>query len=339
MVEIKVLDCTLRDGGYINNWDFGETNIQNIISLLNSAGTNYIETGFISSGQHKPSQSLYSNFQSIERIIPKGADKDKLFGMITYGEFPVNEIPDADTAPVRGIRLIFKKHQSSDALEYCRILKTLGYKLFINPTFIDQYKEDELLSLINSINDIRPYGMTIVDSMGVLKENDLLKLFELVDSNLEKSITLGFHSHNNLKLSFSNAQSLIETNKTRKLVIDSTLFGMGRGAGNICTELLTQYINDNYNGDYDLVPILKLVDEIINPIFKKNPWGYSVPYHLAAINHCHPNYAKYLIDKKTVPVDIINQILLSIPEDKKAVYDVDLIEQIYINKYLQHCSP
>lgn len=333
-MSTKILDCTLRDGGYINNWDFGLENIRTVLDQLNKAKTDYIEIGFISSGQHSPSQSLYSDFSSIERILPDNINTEKLFGMIAFGEFPADRIPEAEYSPIKGIRLIFKKHRSLDALEYCNLLKNKGYKLFINPTFIDQYSDDELLSVINSINKINPYGMTIVDSMGVLKEKEVLRLYHLINDNLDKNIALGFHSHNNLKLSFSNAQALIKENNNRELIIDSTIFGMGRGAGNICTELLTQYINDNYEGKYNLVPVLKLVDEIINPIFKKNPWGYSVPYYLAAINHCHPNYAKYLIDKQTVPVEIINQILMSIADEKKAIYDSELIELMYSS--LQH---
>ena len=121
--------------------------------------------------------------------------------------------------------------------------------------------------------------------------------------------------------------------RNRELIIDSTVFGMGRGAGNLCSELITQYINDNYDGHYDIVQILKIIDEQINPIFAKTPWGYSVPYYLAATNHCHPNYAKYLVDKQTVPVEIINELLHAIPDNKKAGYDVNLIKQIYLDNF------
>lgn len=329
MTNIKILDCTLRDGGYINNWEFGYQNIQTIISLLNSAHIDFIETGFMRYGINNPEQSLYGNFQQIKGFISPNINSDKLFGMIALGEFPIEKVPEAKDSLIKGIRLIFKKHQLSQALTYCKTLKNKGYKLFINPTFIDQYSDEELFNLIGEINKINPYAMTIVDSMGVLKEKELLHIHNIIDNNLNESIALGFHSHNNLKLSFSNAQCLLKANASRELIIDSTVFGMGRGAGNICTELLTQYLNDNYNGEYNLVPILKIVEEIINPIFKKQPWGYSVPYYLAAINHCHPNYAKYLIDKQSVSIDVINQILTAIPNEKKAIYDSELIEKMY----------
>ena len=151
----------------------------------------------------------------------------------------------------------------------------------------------------------------------------------MINNNLNKSISLGFHSHNNLQLSFPNAKTLMQISKDRELIIDSTVFGMGRGAGNIHTELITKYLNDNYRAKYNLLPILNVVQKYINPIFEVNPWGYSVPYYLAAINHCHPNYAKYLIDKGIESVDLIDNILRNIPEDKKTNYDISVIDKLF----------
>ena len=100
---------------------------------------------------------------------------------------------------------------------------------------------------------------------------------------------------------------------------------MGRGAGNIQTEQLTKYFNDNYLKKYSILPILKLIDEIINPIYNKSPWGYSVPYYIAASNHCHPNYAKFL-SNKNFDVEKIDAILKEIPQSKKLNYDETFIK-------------
>ena len=328
MSNIKVLDCTLRDGGYINNWNFGIKKSKIIINLLNKAKIDYIETGFITTEHSKKNQTLFSKFEKIKNFIPNDCDEKKLFGMITYGKFPIELVPNAANSVIKGIRVIFKKYQEKDALEYCSKIKDKGFKLFINPTFTDGYNDEELLILLKEIIKIKPYGISIVDSMGVMKEKDLLRLYYIIDNNLDNEISLCFHSHNNLQLSFSNAQCIMNVCKNRELIVDSTVFGMGRGAGNLCTELITQYINDNYNGQYDIVPILKIIDEEINPIFTKTPWGYSVPYYLAAINHCHPDYARYLTDKKNVPVEIIHELLKTIPNDKKAIYDEELIKSL-----------
>jgi 4-hydroxy 2-oxovalerate aldolase len=101
-------------------------------------------------------------------------------------------------------------------------------------------------------------------------------MFYIIDHNLNKDIALGFHSHNNLQLSFSNAQELILLNSTRNIILDASVFGMGRGAGNLCTELLIQYINENIIRKYDLMPVLEIIDKYIQHLYTKHSWGYSV---------------------------------------------------------------
>ena len=142
-----------------------------------------------------------------------------------------------------------------------------------------------------------------------------------------------------MQLSFSNAQALIEANNKRELIIDTSVRGMGRGAGNLCTELMITYLNDNYNYNYNkqynLIPILKIVDEQINKIFAQTPWGYNLPYYLAASMQVHPNYASFLTDKASISVESMNEILSSIPDNKKSNFDEKLIQGLYL-KYQEN---
>jgi 4-hydroxy 2-oxovalerate aldolase len=105
---------------------------------------------------------------------------------------------------------------------------------------------------------------------------------------------------------------------------------MGRGAGNLCTELITKFINDNIGKKYDLLAIMEVIDQHINPLFQTYSWGYSVPYYVAAIDKCHPNYAMYLVDKHSLGVNAIHNILVNLPEDKKRNYDEYVIQKLYI---------
>lgn len=333
MSNIKVLDCTLRDGGYVNNWDFGYKNIQKILTNLINANLDYIECGFLKPLDYNENKSLFSKISDFGELLASlNNGRTKFTLMINYGEYDIDNIPICTCKNI-ALRIVFKKEQRLNALKYCRLLKDKGYSVFVNPMHTNTYSSYELLELVKAVNELRPEGFTIVDTTGAMREKDILTAFYIVNSTLDKDIALCFHSHNNLQLSFSNAQCLMKVCKDRELIIDSTVFGMGRGAGNLCTELITQYINDNYGGHYDIIPILKIVDEQINPIFAKTPWGYSVPYYLAATNHCHPNYAKYLVDKQTVPVEFINNLLQSIPDNKKSIYDVNLIKQLYLDKF------
>ena len=326
MAKIKLLDCTLRDGGYINNWEFGCENILHIIKNLSDAHLDYIECGFLKDTVYNSEFSLFESFSNLSQLLPEKSDSVFTL-MINYGEIGIEKIPQCNSDNF-GIRVAFKKENYKDAIEFCRQIKARGYKLFINPQQTVIYNTSEILNLTEQVNEIRPCTFTIVDTSGSMKKQDVLSLYYIIDKHLDKGINLGFHSHNNLKLSFSNAQSLMEQNTERTLIVDTTVFGMGRGAGNICTEHMTKYLNDNYGGEYNLLPILKTIDEQINPVFKKTPWGYSVPYYLAALNYCHPNYAKFLIDKKSVSVEVINDILKRIPQDKKSTYDEKFISQM-----------
>ncbi len=326
MNNIRILDCTLRDGGYVNNWNFKENNIRFIIENLVRAGCDYIECGFLKKIPYDKDKSLFNCFQQLENILPN-TSKTKFTLMINYGEIPIEDIPLCNTKI--NLRIVFKKERRNEAVEYCRQLVAKGYSIFVNPMSSNTYSSAEFLDLINKVNEINPVGFTIVDTTGAMSKKDTLALYYLIENNLNKNIALCFHSHNNLQLSFSNAQILMEQNTNRTIIIDSTVFGMGRGAGNLCTELLVKYINDNHNGNYELIPILKIIDEQIAKIFAVSPWGYSVPYYIAASMHCHPNYAKYLIDKQTVPVELITQILNKIPQDKRGTYDVNIVEELY----------
>ena len=192
--------------------------------------------------------------------------------------------------------------------------------------YTNTYTQSELENLVKEVNKIEPTALTIVDTAGAMKEKDLLSIFSIFNKLLNKNTAIGFHSHNNLKLSFPNAQALINECKKRELIIDSTVFGMGRAAGNLCTEVITQFLNDNCNSKYNLLPILKTLKEQINPIFLQTPWGYSVPYYLAAINSCHPSYAKYLSDKN-LTIEAIDSILKQIPKNQKDKFNKELLEK------------
>ena len=330
-MTIRLLDCTLRDGGYVNEWAFGAQTIEQVVDNLTNAGIDFIEMGFIKAVPYDENKSLFRYVSDFKKFIPKDHKSSKYYGMLTFGNYELADIPVHDGSSIDGLRVIFKKKQKDEALKYCRAVKKKGYELFINPTFTDQYSDHELLDLIDEVNSIHPTGLSIVDSMGVMSSEHLVRIFMLIDHNLKKDIKVCFHSHNNLQQSFMNAVALINLHSDRELIVDVSVMGMGRGAGNLNAELMISYLNENYGTRYDLLPILKIIDDHISKIYTRTPWGYSMPYFLAASVKCHPNYAHYLINKQTISIEVINDILLRIPDDKKATYDEELIKQLYID--------
>ena len=327
--NLKILDCTLREGGYVNNWNFGFYNILDILKNLIEANIDYVECGFFKSVEYDKNKSLFSEISQLQKLILDKPNKSIFTLMINYGEYDLKNILESDNDKFL-FRIAFKKEQMKNAICYSKQLRAKGYGIFINPMHTNTYTKDELLFLIEEINKFQIHGFTITDTTGSMVEKDVISIFKLADQNLEKNVALCFHSHNNLQLSFSNALSLIKNNKDRKLIIDSTLKGIGRGAGNLCTELITDYLNKNYLKNYDVTKILKIIDDQINSIYIKNPWGYSVPYYISAANKCHPNYAKYLTDRHVNSVQVVAKLLKLIPDDKKTCYDEKIIEQIYL---------
>ncbi len=323
---IKVLDCTLRDGGYINNWEFGFNNISLIIKNLSDSNLDFIECGFLKDINYNQDKTIFSDITQLLALIPEKTHS-KYTLMINYGSYPIEKIPVSQSDNLY-LRIAFKKKDLVSAIKYCKSLSLKGYNIIINPMHTNLYTDDELVFLINEVNKISPYALTIVDTIGCMELSDVIKIYNLYDKNLNSKINIGFHSHNNLQLSFSNAQELIKLSKNRNLIIDSTVFGMGRGAGNIRTEHLTKYINDTFKQKYNIIPILKTINDYIEPIYKKNPWGYSLAYYFGAINKCHPDYAKYLNDNKLIKIEDINYLLQQIPDEQKASFDLSVIENI-----------
>lgn len=333
MNNIKVLDCTLRDGGYVNNWNFGKESISNIITQLLSAKIDVIECGFVSQSKETDvNKSIYRDLDEIDEYYNSNVPSDSVMVcMINYGEFDIDDLPEYNGGLIKGIRLAFHKKDLVNALEMCKSIKEKGYLTFVQPMVTQNYSDYELKLLVDTSNEFNPDVLYIVDSFGTMKKQELTYLYNFFDNNLISEISIGFHSHNNMQLSFSNAQILMELDTDRTIYIDSSVYGMGRGAGNLCTELITKYLNDNYLYSYNLLPILEIIDEHLMNIFIKSPWGYSVPFYIASINNCHPNYASYLLDKQTISVKDIHNILIQMDDSKRSVYDRQYIEQLYYN--------
>ena len=330
MSRIQVLDCTLRDGGYCNQWKFGFENTKKIISGLSDAGIDIIECGFITNRiQYDMDATKYTEVSQIAKILP--ANKDKLYvAMMNYGEYSADELPDYDGMSIDGIRVAFHKKNMKEALELCREIKGKNYLVFIQAMVSLSYSDEEFLEMIKRVNELKPYAFYIVDSFGEMKRSDLTRLFYLVEHNLDDEIKIGFHSHNNMQLAYSNAQTLVDMRTSRELIIDSSVYGMGRGAGNLNTELFVEYLNDNNGGVYDLKPLLTIIDEILNEFYQRNYWGYSLPNYISASHHSHPNYASYLDDKKTLTVENMNVIFDMMDDDKRISYDKQYIEDLYL---------
>lgn len=330
MNKVAVLDCTLRDGGYVNDFDFSKNTIKTIISKLGKAHMDVIECGFLKNIEYDENRSIYSDVDQITPLIEPKKKHSMYVAMIVTGTISASKIIPRRKDTIDGIRITFHKKEMDEAFKLGYALMDKGYEIFMQPVGTTTYSDVELLDLFERINEMKPYAFYLVDTLGKLYAKQLLKLFYLADDNLDEEITIGYHSHNNLQLSFSNAQQLISSCGKRNIIIDGSILGMGRGAGNLCSEILTQYINENIEYRYHTDLLLELMDEYISPISYIHPWGYSAGYFLAATNNCHPNYVGFLLNKQTLNMKQIYQVLKEIPTEERALYNEKLIADLYL---------
>ena len=242
MNSLKVLDVTLRDGGCVNDFNFGQTYMEKILSAQEASGVDVIEMGYID--ENKGSSSGRTQYIN-ESVIPETILKHKKHGvtyvaMMDYGKFNVDNLHSRTENGIDGIRMAFHKMNRTDIISIGRKIIDKGYKFYIQPMITLRYSDTELLELINMVNEHLPdaTGFYIVDSFGEMRPNDMSRILNLVDHNLIPSMTLGFHSHNNLQMSYSNAIAMLQFPTNRDFMLDCSIMGMGKGAGNLNTELL-----------------------------------------------------------------------------------------------------
>lgn len=330
MKNITLLDCTLRDGGYINDWNFGFHTIRDIIRELVSSQVDYVEVGFLRDCEYDCERALFNNCAEIAPILPDKRGNTMFTAMALHNKYDISKLEPYDGKTIDAIRVTFHDYDIDEGLVFVQKAKMKGYKVFCNPINIMGYSDEMILRLLKKINQIQPYAFSIVDTFGSMMKSDLQRIYSLVEHNLDKSIAIGLHLHENLALAYSLAQEFIAMKSVeRKSVIDASMLGMGRVPGNLCMELIMDYMNKNQSGTYNVNAVLDGIDDHIIQLKQIEPWGYSTAYALSAKYNLHRNYAEYLMGKGRLRAKQINQILASIEENKKSAYDENYIESLY----------
>ena len=212
------------------------------------------------------------------------------------GEYNIHDLPVCtEDTNIKGIRLAFHKNQIYDALNDAKFIIEKGYKLFVQPMVTLSYTNEELIDLLSKFCPLNPYALYIVDSFGSMQGSELSSILQIFESIVPRSVSIGFHAHNNLQLAFSNALTFIgECSFKHNILIDSSIMGMGRGAGNLNTELICDHLSKFHALNYKLINILSIIDSDFEYLKRKFSWGYKVAYFLSATCKCHPNYGTFL---------------------------------------------
>lgn len=333
MGNIKVLDVTLRDGGCVNDFNFGQLYMNKILEAQEAAGIDIIELGYLD--EKNGCQQNRTKFIN-EKCIYESFLKIKVNGisyvaMMDYDKYNPENLEERNESGLDGIRLAFHKKDYKCAIEYGKKILSKGYDLYIQPMITLRYSDQELLDLIKCVNTELPEtkAFYIVDSFGEMRMNDVVRIWNILDHNINPNMTIGFHSHNNLQLSYANAMELLSLADNRNIILDSSIMGMGKGAGNLNTELLLEHLNLYENKKYKIEPLLAVIDKVINQLHAEWRWGYAPEYYLSATNHCTPSYASYFYNKHMLPIDFVNELLGRISEEKKISFDAKYAEDLY----------
>lgn len=323
--KIELVDVTLRDGGIVINFDYGMERMQKIKATLETSGVEYIETGYIDEKKGSPEgRTCFDNEVSIEKTLLSTGKKPGVtyFAMIDYGTFDVNKLQPRSANGVDGIRLAFHKENWEASIEWGKIIMSKGYDLYIQPMVSMRYTDEEYKHLIQVCNTelAGAAGFYVVDSFGQMDNMALIRKLEIADQYVSMSMKLGFHAHNNRQMAYSNALAFVEFNSRHDMMLDASIMGMGKGAGNLCTELIeATLINEGKN--YNSNVIYDAISEYFADQQKKTPWGYSLDYYLSSLYSCTPSYIKIFTADDRVTTDVLVDLLKNMPDEKRAACD------------------
>lgn len=332
MKHAKLLDCTLRDGAYLVDKYFGDITIHGMISGLVEANIDIVEIGFLQDEGQGEGKTVFKNAEQARKFIPK-KKKNSIFSVLAdYSRYSIDNLEDNTHDSFDAVRACFFKKERYDVIEFMREIKRKGYKLFVQPVDILGYSDLEIIELIQAVNEIEPYCFSIVDTFGSMYVDDLQRVYSLINHNLVSTSKIGFHSHNNMQMSNALSQEFLSmTYGQREVVVDTTISGMGRGAGNTPTELVAQYMVAKLGYNYNIDAILDLIDEYMDNIRSRCTWGYSTPYFIAGCYSAHVNNIAYLTKKNSIRSKDIRYILNKIGETKRKRYEYDLLEETYMS--------
>lgn len=286
--KITVVDCTVRDGGLMNRWQFDDTFVRTVYESVAAAGIDVMEIGYFSS-ESAFSRAEYGPWKfcaeaDLRRIVGDSPKKLKLAGMADIGRISFADIPPAEQSLLDIVRVACYTHQVGEAVELAHHAMDKGYETTINLMAVSTVTARDLDAALDTLAQSRVPVVYVVDSFGAFFPHDVVALVERYRSALPGK-TVGIHAHNNQQLAFANTLAALDAGAT---YLDATLYGFGRGAGNCPLELLARTLDHK---SYDVRPLIAAIDQVVLPWFRKIEWGYSVPYMVTGMFNQHPRDA------------------------------------------------
>ena len=293
--DIKVLDCTIRDGGLMNNHQFDDKVVSSVYQTCLEAGIDYMELGYKNSKKQFPKGEFgawkHSDEEDIRRIVGDNDTPMKLSVMCDAEKSDYKEdVLPKEQSVLDTIRVATYIHQIPVALDMVKDAHDKGYETTLNLMAVSAVSERELDEALEAVAQSDVDVIVIVDSWGVLygeQMRDLtLKYLKYAESTGKE---VGVHCHNNQQLAYGNTIETLIYGASR---LDASFAGLGRGAGNCPMELLLGFL---HNPKFRIRPVLKCIQDYIAPMQKDLKWGYDIPYMLTGQLNRHPQAAMKFI--------------------------------------------
>ncbi len=307
--DIRVLDCTIRDGGLVNNFHFNDEFVRGVYETCVASGVDYMEIGKNNSptlmSQEEFGAWNFCKEEDIRRIVGENNTDMKIAVMSDIGRTVKEELLPKKDSVVDMVRVATYLHQIPEAIELVEEAHAKGYETTINIMAIAKAFESELDEALEAVSKTPVDVIYIADTFGSFYPEQIRMLTEkYLKVAQESGKQVGIHAHNNIQLAYANT---IEAMMYGTSFLDATISGLGRGAGNCPLELLVGFLK---NPKYKLRPILKFIEEQIVPLEKELDWGYSIPYMITGLLTEHPRSAmKAREENDTEYVKFYNSLL------------------------------
>jgi 4-hydroxy 2-oxovalerate aldolase len=296
--QIKVLDCTVRDGGLINKWQFSDDFVRKVFIALSQAGIDYMEMGYKSSEKYFSRDEngawKFCTEEDLKRIIGDYDHKMKLSAMVDIGRIDSEDISPKKDSVLDMIRVACYAKEMDKGISLAHQCLDKGYEITINLMAVSKVLERDLDEALDDLFKSHVPVVYLVDSFGAMYSEQIHFLAKKYFAALPGK-ELGIHAHNNQQLAFANTIEAIIAGVNR---IDATLYGMGRGAGNCPLELLLSFLK---NPKFDIRPLIEVIQEIFIPIKAETEWGYHIPYMITGTLNEHPRSAMKIMESKEMP--------------------------------------
>lgn len=322
----EILDCTIRDGGYVNAWRFDAKTVRETYRALSAGGVDFVELGFRAPADRfdRKTYGIWRNTTQ-ENLVraTQGIDGPAIALMGNYGEVNPDDFEDAADSVARMVRIAAHKHQLGDALALLERIKAKGYITSLQAMAFGSYDDNDKAKLREALKHLGVDYCYVADSYGSMMPHELRGHLEpLLELG---TVRVGFHPHNNLQMAFANT---LEAIRLGVHIVDCSIFGMGRGAGNLPTEALLAYLSTRGTDRYNVIPILNCIERYFEPIRRRHPWGYGLPYMVSGVFDCHPYYAAELVKRKEYSIEDIWTALEVVDELKPTGFDATLVDTL-----------